>query len=233
MGGGLLQLVLSGKMNDFITLNPNINYYKYIYKKHTNFSMETYRTEPITNANLGFLKTTDFEFNIERRADLLTSMYLTFRIPDIYSTNEYRFRWVENLGYNYIEKAELKIGGSIIETLYGDWMNVWNELTNKDGIAYNKLIGNIEEYINPYSYLNKYTVINNKLYNFNYPARYVTDSTPSIKEREIQVPLDFWFTRNPSLALPLLKLANSEVKLRIYTNKEAFEGLYKEILSLN
>lgn len=227
MGGGLMQLVLSGKMNDYITLNPSINYYKYMYKKHTNFSMETYRTEPITNANLGFLKATDFEFNIERRADLLTSMFLTFRIPNIYSSNDLQFRWVENLGYNYIERAELKIGGNIIETLYGDWMNIWNELTNKDGIEYNKLIGNIDEYINPYSFQAKYALINNKLYNINYPLRTINDATPSIKEREIQVPLNFWFTRNPSLALPLLKLANQEVKLRIYTNKEGFEGLYK------
>ena len=39
MGGGLMQLVLKGNMSEYITLNPHINYYKYVLKKHTNFSM--------------------------------------------------------------------------------------------------------------------------------------------------------------------------------------------------
>jgi len=223
-----MQLVLTGQMDEYITNTPCINYYKYVYKKHTNFSMESIEIAPRNNANKGFKEGTKMTYKIERLADLLTKMYLSFMIPDIYSDNNMRFRWVENLGFNYIKKVEFLIDGNKIESLYGEWMNIWNELTNKDGIQYNKLIGNVNEYIAPYSFQAKFTVKNNKLFNINYPVSSKTDIIqPSIKEREIQVPLDFWFTRNPSLALPLLKLANNEITVDVYTNDKGFEGLYK------
>ena len=214
-----MQLVLTGQMDQYITTNPCINYYKYVYKKHTNFALESYETPPINNANGGFYQSVKMTYKIERRADLLTNMYLSFRLPNIYSTNEMRFRWVENLGYNYVDRVELLIDGNTIETLYSDWMNIWNELTNKDGIEYNKLLGNVTELVAPYSFQAKYTFINNKLYNINYPVATFSSLTPSIKSREIQIPLNFWFTRNPSLALPLLKLANNQVTLDVYTNQ--------------
>ena len=227
MGGGLMQLVLTGQMDQYITTNPCINYYKYVYKKHTNFALESYETPPINNANGGFYQSVKMTYKIERRADLLTNMYLSFRLPNIYSSNDMKFRWIENIGYNYIDRVELLIDGNTIETLYSDWMNIWNELTNKDGIEYNKLIGNVKEIIAPYNFQSKYKFVNNKLSNVNYPVSTISSSTPSIKSREIQIPLNFWFTRNPSLALPLLKLANNEVTLDVYTNQRSVESLYK------
>ncbi len=103
MGGGLMQLVLNGQMDEYITINPCINYYKYVYRKHTNFSIEKRVNAPINNANGGFYKSVKMTYKIERHGDLLSNMYLSFRIPDIYSNNELKFRWVENLGFNYIK----------------------------------------------------------------------------------------------------------------------------------
>ena len=37
MGAGLMQLVLYGNISQYITQNPQINYYKYSHNKHTNF----------------------------------------------------------------------------------------------------------------------------------------------------------------------------------------------------
>jgi len=161
-----MQLVLNGQMDNYITVDPCINYYKYVYKKHTNFSMETTEYRPINNASAGFFSkdSVKMTYKIERKADLISNMYLSFNIPEIYSNNEQRFRWVENIGYNYVNRVELLIDGKTIETLYSDWMNIWNELTNKDGIDENKLIGNVNELIAPYSFQAKYTLINNKLY---------------------------------------------------------------------
>ena len=232
MGGGLMQLVLKGNMSEYITLQPHINYYKYVLKKHTNFSMETIVITSTGDSNVGFRTSTSelrINFKIKRYADLLSSMFLTFKIPDIYSDNIYKFRCVNNLGFNYIKEARLKIGVVNIETLYGEWMNIWNELTSKDNIEYNKLIGNIDEYTAPFNFVPKYRVLNNRLYNVTYPVSSFakTPQTPSIKKRKIQVPLNFWFTKNPSLALPLLKLENNEVELDIYINDNAFEGLYQ------
>ena len=46
MGAGLMQLVLIGKLSQFITQNPQINYYKYSHNKHTNFSIEQFNLTP-------------------------------------------------------------------------------------------------------------------------------------------------------------------------------------------
>jgi len=223
-----MQLVITGhEMDEFILTNASINYYKYVYKKHTNFSMENHEITPVNNGNIGLLRNASMTYEIKRHGDLLSNMCLSFKIPAIYSSNELKFRWVNNLGFNYIHRAYIVIAGQTIETIYGEWMNIWNELTNKDGISYNKLIGNIDEYTKPSTTNPKITIISNKIITLNYPSKNVlTDTIPSIKEREIQVPLHFWFTRNPSLALPLLKLANNEIKLVVETNLNAIESLY-------
>jgi len=228
MGGGLMQLVITGHaIEEFILTNASINYYKYVYKKHTNFSMENLQISPVNNGNNGLFRTATMTYEIKRHGDLLSNIYISFKIPAIYSSNELKFRWVNNLGFNYIHRVSILIAGRKIETIYGEWMNIWNELTNKDGTSYNKLIGNTEEYTNPVVENSKITIINNKIINLNYPTKSIlTDDIPSIKEREIQVPLHFWFTRNPSLALPLLKLVNNEITLVVETNLNAIESLY-------
>ena len=182
MGAGLMQLVLVGKISQFITQNPQINYYKYLHNKHTNFSIEQVTLTPEGNANAGFIKGATLNFKIGRYSDFLSNLFLTFKIPDIYSDNEYRFRWIPNLGYNYIKEARIKLGGVIIETLYGEWLNIWDELTNKEGIKNNKLIGNIDELVNPFNFVPKYTIINNRLFNITYPISVYsnTNNNPSI-----------------------------------------------------
>ena len=75
MGGGLMQLVLKGQMDEYITTNPCIDYYKYVYKKHTNFSMVTEEIQPDNNANLGYRKGVKMTFKIKRHADLLSKIY--------------------------------------------------------------------------------------------------------------------------------------------------------------
>jgi hypothetical protein len=229
MGAGLMQLVLYGNISQYITQNPQINYYKYSHNKHTNFSIEQITLKPEGSSNAGFNSGAVINFKIKRYGDFLSNMFLTFKIPDIYSNNEYRFRWITNIGYNYIKEVRIKIGNNTIESLYGEWLNIWDELTNKDGIKYNKLIGNIDELVNPFNFVPKYTIINNRLFNVTYPISVYssTNNNPSIKGRKIQVPLNFWFTKNPSLALPLLKMQNIEILLEIETNPKGFDGLYQ------
>jgi len=229
MGGGITQLVLKGQMDSYINLNPCINYYKYVYNKHVNFSMENKNVIPDINSSLNLAFTTEntlITFSIKRYGDLLSNMYLSFNLPDIYSTDVHRFRWVNNVGHNFIKSATIRVEGSIIDEIYGEWMNIWNELTNKDDLEYNKLIGNIPEYINPNNRSTRYVVKNNIIYNKVYPSAEKTNTNnPSIKGRIIQVPLNFWFTRNPSLALPLYKIQNQEIKVDINVND--IEKLYQ------
>ena len=262
MGGGLTQLVLKGQMDSYINLQPCINYYKYVYNKHVNFSMENRSIPPdnFSSINLSassenYVSTanTKIKFSIKRYGDLISNMYFTFNLPDIYSTDKYRFRWVNNIGHNFISKATIRVEGNIIDEIYGEWMNIWNELTNKDGIEYNKLIGNIPEYTNPNNNSTRYVIKNNILFNNAYPkADIVKDRfNPSIKGRILQVPLNFWFTRNPSLALPLYKIQNQEIyvdielndieklyqvwcdKLKLYVSPVLFYDIYKENVTIS
>ncbi len=223
MGGGLTQLVLKGQMDSYIIANPCINYYKYVYNRHVNFSMENRKIDREGGETWDLSAKTDktktYTFKIKRYGDLISNMYFCFNLPDIYSTNKHRFRWINNIGNNIILSASIKGDGTIIDTIYGDWMNIWNELTNKDGIEYNKLIGNIPEFCGPTNNSSKYTIRNNKLINITYPEANKNDKdNPSIRGRVLQVPLNFWFTRNPSLALPLYKMQTQtltvEVELR-------------------
>jgi hypothetical protein len=106
-------------------------------------------------------------------------------------------------------------------------MNIWNELTNKDGIEYNKLIGNIPELCGPTNNSTRYTIKSNVLFNKTYPTadKNKDRNNPSIRGRLLQVPLNFWFTRNPSLALPLYKLQQQYITVEVEFNN--IEKLYQ------
>ena len=41
MGGGLMQLVAYGAQDIYLTGNPQITFFKVVYHRHTNFSMES------------------------------------------------------------------------------------------------------------------------------------------------------------------------------------------------
>uniref|UniRef100_A0A6C0LLG0 Major capsid protein N-terminal domain-containing protein n=1 Tax=viral metagenome TaxID=1070528 RepID=A0A6C0LLG0_9ZZZZ len=256
MGGGITQLVLKGQMDSYINLNPCINYYKYVYNKHVNFSMENKNVIPDINSSINLAFTTEnkmITFTIKRYGDLVSNMYLSFNLPDIYSTDVHRFRWITNVGHNFIKTATIRVEGSVIDEIYGEWMNIWNELTNKDGVEYNKLIGNIPEYTNPNNNNTRYVIRNNILYNKTYPTtdKVANAGNPSIKGRILQVPLNFWFTRNPSLALPLYKIQNQEIKvdvnindiellyqvwcdkLKLYVSPKFYNMIYKDTIKIN
>ena len=231
MGGGLTQLVLSGQMDSYININPCINYYKYVYNRHVNFSMENKRIDSegeTWNLNNTINGTKKYIFRVRRLGDLISNMYLCFNLPNIYSTDEHRFRWINNIGHVIILSATIYGSGNvIIDRIYGEWMNVWNELTNKDGIEYNKLIGNIPELCGPSNKSTRYTIKSNVLFNKTYPSSgNIRDiNNPSIRGRLLQVPLNFWFTRNPSLALPLYKLQQQAITVEVEFNN--IEKLYQ------
>ena len=164
MGGGITQLVLQGQMDSYVNINPCVNYYKYVYNKHVNFAMENNKNVPDINSSINLAFTTEnikVLFTIKRYGDLVSNMYLSFNLPDIYSTDIHRFKWVNNVGHLFIKRATISVEGSIIDEIYGEWMNIWNELTNKDGVEYNKLIGNIPEYTAPNNNNTRYVIKNN------------------------------------------------------------------------
>lgn len=236
MGAGLLQLVLSSQQDQCITQNPQISFFKYSYKKHTRFSNESILLS-FNGGNNILNKTTSsiHTCKIGRYGDLLSNLYFCFKLPAIYSTNEYKFRWVENIGNVIIKKADITMNSVTIDSLTGEWMTIWNELSLKDNDStYNKIIGNIPELINPSLPQPRISVTNNRFNYIYYPVADITkNDSPSIPEKLIYTPLNFWFTRNPSLALPLLKLQSSEIEIVIeLVDTESLYQVYSSILEM-
>ena len=217
MTGGLIDLKTNGTQDIYLTGNPQITFFKNVFKKHTNFSMEMIKLDPITSTNLNETTTSKLEFKIDRNADLIKEVYFVFTLPDIYSndtTKDYKFQWIQRIGEYIIDEVNLTIEGQEIQKMYSEYLHIWNELTidesKKDG--YNRMIGNISDLYNPLkSDGTTYPFDNSKI-------------RQSIKSRKIYVPLPFWFTNNSNLALPLIALQYSEVKI-ILTLKP-FNKLY-------
>ena len=198
MPGGLMQISAYGAQDFYLTGNPQISFFKSVYRRYTNFAMENYRINPEGNLGLTDNDITSYKFEIKRNGDLISDIYLVFSLPDIYSDNGTDFRWIKNIGFNIINKVSVYIGGSLIDENYGEWFNIWNELTlpqNKKK-EFDEMIGNVPDMYDPanapgFSY---------------YPKAAINATIPSIRGRKIRVPLIFWFNRNYSLALPLVAL---------------------------
>ena len=184
MGGGLMQLVAYGAQDIYLTGNPQITFFKVVYRRHTNFSMEC--IEQV------FSGTPDFGrkamCTVTRNGDLVTRMYLKVDLPALGDGT----CWVRRVGYAMIKHVEVEIGGTRIDKHYGEWLDIWGELNVKKDHrdAYDAMVGNT------------YTSDDAD------PADSAVESPVTL-----YVPLRFWFNRNPGLALPLIALQYHEVKL--------------------
>jgi hypothetical protein len=228
-----MSLLAVGAQDQYIHMGPEMSYFKQLYRKHTNFSMESVRmsftTKPVLEQSRA-----SYTCRIARVGDLLQQVYFSFELPNIYSDDELRFRWVKNIANYMLYSYSVRIDTQLIDQRWGEWNDVWNELTlnQEKKYAYDRMCGNVEEFSNPKSLRPLVTVINNRMYYSYYPA--ATREEPSIRKRRFYMPLDFWFTKNPSLALPLVALQyqNVEVILEIRSIEEMYQvydkasGLY-------
>ena len=155
MSGGLLQLLAKGAQDNILTGNPQISHFKIVFRRHTNFSMETIKQE-IKGNDISQNNNNLLSCKIKRDGDLLTNVYFNFELPEIYSGADaegvpYEFKWVENIGTNIFSQARLIIGNTEIDKHDSNFFNVYSELTHSDTEKqiYNKLIGNVPELYNP------------------------------------------------------------------------------------
>ena len=142
MGGGLLQLVAHGAQDAYLTGNPQITFWKGMFKRHTNFAMEAFRINFTGQPSWG----TKQSATLGRHADLLYSTYLEVHLPHydsvtrktaVYNNDQYQ------LGYNLLKYAELEIGGQLIDRQYGEWMFLWDTLsgTTEQSVMLHKMNG--------------------------------------------------------------------------------------------
>lgn len=244
MGGGLLQLASTSKSQEsFLIGNPQISFFESVYRKYTNFSMESIRLD-VNGPTLSETSNTQLTCPILRDGDLISDIYFCFELPDIYSGQysqsgsapfyNYEFQWIKNIGCNIIETVSIFIGGNRIDRHYGEWLQIWSELnmeTNEKKI-FDNMTGNIPELYDPangegqngiYPHItnsssytnqaNKYTNQMTNIIEISNASKSIT--IPSIRKRKIKVPLLFWFNRNKGLALPLIALQYNSIEIKL------------------
>jgi hypothetical protein len=192
MPGGLIQLVAYGVQDLYLTGDPQITFFKVIYRRHTNFSVESVIQNFSDPADFG--KTV--ACTLSRAGDLVEKIFLYVQLPSIplflnsdgSVNNISKFAWVRSLGYALIQEITIEIGGKLIDKQYGEWLYIWSQITNRQDMGLAKMIGNLPE-----------------LYDF----------SNGKNGYELYIPLAFWFCKNTGLALPLIALASSDVKINI------------------
>ena len=187
MGGGLMQLVAYGAQDIYLTGNPQITFFKVVYRRHTNFAMESIEQTFSGSVTLGRRVTA----TISRNGDLIKDMWLECNFTTVTAA-------VYGLGNALVKQVEVEIGGQLIDRQYGEWLDVWSELSTPEGkrVGYDAMVGNTAT-----GTTGTTTATNTN------PAK--------VPSANIDVPLMFWFNRNPGLALPLIALQYHEVKINL------------------
>ena len=208
MGGGLLQLVAYGAQDVYLTGNPQITFFKTVYRRHTNFSIESIKQTFNGTANFG----TEVSTTIQRNADLIGKIYLETTLPEINiselitSTDNktYKaFRWLNWIGHILIKTAEIRIGGQKIDKHYGEWLHLWNELSQDEGkkSGYAELVGNVPQLT--------------QIHSSNTQSSDNGGKDCIIEAYDLTIPLQFWFCRNPGMSLPLIALQYTDIVLNL------------------
>ena len=138
MGGGLLQLVAYGAQDVYLTGNPQITFFKVVYRRHTNFAVEA--IQQTFNGNPGYGNTVTCQ--ISRNGDLINRVYLQATLGDKVAATA-ADEYVNYVGLRLLKNVVLEIGGQQIDKHYSDWMYIWNELSLPEGKrhGYNKMVG--------------------------------------------------------------------------------------------
>ena len=124
MGGGLMQLVAYGAQDIYLTGNPQITFFKVVYRRHTNFAMEAI----VQNFEGKFDFGRKCSVTISRNGDLVHKVWVEVTLDGVASASTLG---MDN-AFALIEEVELEIGGQLIDRHFGDWMNIWCELTHSN-----------------------------------------------------------------------------------------------------
>jgi hypothetical protein len=168
-----------------------------VYRRHTNFALESIEQTFTGTPDFGRRATC----NISRNGDLIHKVYLQVDLPALTASTGGTVTWNSQVGHALIEEVEIEIGGQKIDKHYGDWLAIWNELSQTSAHidGYDKMIGNTTTFV---------------------------PTTPglTVPGGTLYIPLQFWFCNSPGLALPLIALQYHEVKLNIVFARR--ESLY-------
>ena len=187
-GGGLLQLIAMGKQDVFLTGNPQITWFKMVYRRYTNFAVESQPMYFDGDADFG----KRLSCLVPRRGDLLGPIFIEVTLPAIYlSSDGSAADYVNSIGHALIQEISIEIGEQEIDKQTGEWMEIWSNLTttSEKKAGFYDMIGKVDGYVPP------------------------TGTLPG--PLKLYIPLHFWFNKNPGLYLPLLALQYHPVRINI------------------
>jgi hypothetical protein len=191
MGGGHIQLIALGAQDIYVIGNPQITFFKSVYRRHTNFSMECIE---VTNSNSINTNETTLNYSVGRHGDLLYKCHLEIDFPEqdlTLGTSKYG-TYCNNTAHSYVKQIDFEIGNKLIDRHYGLWYDIRNSLWDKD---------NTEK-----SLLNKH---DDKI------AYLRSDDTSNVKSLKVFCPFHFWFCEESGQALPLIALQYHEIDFKI------------------
>ena len=195
MGGGIMQVIRSSKEN-YITGNPQMTFFKSVYRRHTNFAMET--MEVSMNSTPTSDESTVTATVPKNAGDLLGYMFYDILLTavdnpnidtssqDNSQTNSFEsVAWTPSTGYAILKETSIIIGSQVIETIVSEWNDIWNELTDID---------NKEHFL-----VNK--VLDNQIQDEFTSDPIIGKQGPSL---QMYVPIKFFFCKNTGLHIPLI-----------------------------
>ena len=196
MAGALMQLVAYGAQDVYLTGNPQITFFKVVYRRHTNFAMES--MEQTVEGDVGF--GSRLTCKIARNGDLVGRTYAQMTLGGTIVDQ------CNRVGFAMLREVELRIGGQLIDKQTGTWMNVWTELTHTSDQKrlLDIMVG--ESSVGRRVNLNETNTV---------------DNSTNTGLNTVNVPLQFSFCRNPGLALPLVALQYHEIELVLHLASSA------------
>ena len=187
-----MQLVAYGAQDVYLSGTPQITFWKVVYRRHTNFSVETIE-QSIDAARPGGKYTVTVNRNGDLAANACLKVKLTAVTAAALGGSVDQVAWVRRLGHAMVSSVKVEIGGSTIDTHVSTWLDLWYELTHDQNQerGYRKMIGDVKELTE---------------------LRAPSEGLPAYT---IYIPFQFWFCRNTGLALPLIALQYHEVRFHI------------------
>jgi hypothetical protein len=204
MGGGLMQLVAYGAQDIYLTGNPQITFWKVVYRRHTNFARES--IEQTFNGSVGF--GSRVTATVSRNGDLLSGVHVEFN-PSALISGQTAGKIGPMIGHTLLQDVEVQIGGQLIDKHYGHWLNVWHALSRDNSSGVGSTISGttgVEPAVGT-------AATNFSLMSYNHQGDAADATGTNGGPAAAFVPLQFWFCRNPGLALPLIALQYHEVKI--------------------
>ena len=218
-----MNLVSSGNQDVLLTGNPQKTFWTSTYKKYTNFGLQNFRLDYEGLRQMGMSTDTTYNFKVKRYAELAMDMYFVINLPDIYSPifppecgsattwAPYEFKWIKNLGAMMIRSIRFTIGGSLIQAFTGyDILALANrDLSPAQKAKWDVMVGNTSELNNPGYAFGRFGAYPNCTFSE------FADAEPSIRGRQLRVPLPIFWGMNSQQAFPLVCLQYNELQVEV------------------